>query len=305
MAYLRDRRAFGNIGTRKFRGARFGDALSPRFRGLLDQYGGAAAAYSLRALSSGWAAGDVVRARRVNTPGEANFTAGQVANGELATWALSGDAFVTTWYDQSGNANDAVQATTTTQPKIVSAGALVTGGLDFDGVDDQLGLTGTGLDIFKNVGYGQVFSVATSDEVSTSGGRILEMKTSGTGGRYVLGESTTTSASYRIGGRRLDADTFDSTSASVGHGSTEKLITGFANWSDAEAYIYQNGANVGTDLSFQTAGLTSNTSSKLADTGIGSIGFNGRIREVIIYNTDQSANRVAIEANINAAYTIY
>jgi hypothetical protein len=30
MAYLRDRRAFGNIGTRKFRGARFGDALSPR-----------------------------------------------------------------------------------------------------------------------------------------------------------------------------------------------------------------------------------------------------------------------------------
>ena len=30
MAYLRDRRAFGNIGTRKFRGARFGDPLSPR-----------------------------------------------------------------------------------------------------------------------------------------------------------------------------------------------------------------------------------------------------------------------------------
>jgi hypothetical protein len=30
MSHLRDRRAFGNIGTRKFRGARFGDALSPR-----------------------------------------------------------------------------------------------------------------------------------------------------------------------------------------------------------------------------------------------------------------------------------
>ena len=30
MAHLRDRRAFGNIGTRKFRGARFGDSLSPR-----------------------------------------------------------------------------------------------------------------------------------------------------------------------------------------------------------------------------------------------------------------------------------
>ena len=30
MSHLRDRRAFGNIGTRRFRGARFGDALSPR-----------------------------------------------------------------------------------------------------------------------------------------------------------------------------------------------------------------------------------------------------------------------------------
>jgi hypothetical protein len=33
--------------------------------------------------------------------------------------------------------------------------------------------------------------------------------------------------------------------------------------------------------------------------------FNGRIREAIIYNTDQSANRPAIEANINNQYDIY
>jgi hypothetical protein len=86
MAYLRDRRAFGNIGTRKFRGARFGDALSPRFSGLLDQYGGAAAAYSLRALSSGWLAGDVVRVRRESDNGERNFNASGVSSGELVNW---------------------------------------------------------------------------------------------------------------------------------------------------------------------------------------------------------------------------
>ena len=34
MAHLRDRRAFGNIGTRKFRGARFGDPLSPFDQGF-------------------------------------------------------------------------------------------------------------------------------------------------------------------------------------------------------------------------------------------------------------------------------
>jgi hypothetical protein len=33
--------------------------------------------------------------------------------------------------------------------------------------------------------------------------------------------------------------------------------------------------------------------------------FNGRIREIIFYNSDQSANRPAIEANINNQYDIY
>ena len=36
------------------------------------------------------------------------------------------DGFVETWYDQSGNGNDAVQATAGSQPKIVDAGVLVT-----------------------------------------------------------------------------------------------------------------------------------------------------------------------------------
>ena len=41
------------------------------------------------------------------------------------------DGFVTQWYDQSGNANHATQGTDASQPKIVDAGSLVTGGLDF------------------------------------------------------------------------------------------------------------------------------------------------------------------------------
>ena len=37
------------------------------FTGLLDTYPGAAAAYSLRALSAGWLAGDVVEVRQADT----------------------------------------------------------------------------------------------------------------------------------------------------------------------------------------------------------------------------------------------
>ena len=303
MAHFRDRRAFGSVGTRRFRGARFGDALSPRFEGLLDLYPGAAAAYSLRALTSGWLAGDVVEVRRSSDSTTDTFTASQITNGDLVAFCGVGDGFVSTWYDQSGNGKDATQATTTAQPKIVDAGALVTGGLDFDGVDDQLDLSGTGLDIFKNVGYGQAFAVATSDETGLATANILGASTGLGVTRFLISESNVTAGSFRFGGRRLDADAFDSTTASVAHGNTEKLVTGFANWTDAEAYLYQNGSNVGTDLSFQTAGNTSNTSSTSLRVGFGN--FDGRIREIIVYNTDQTANRVAIETNINDHYNIY
>jgi hypothetical protein len=213
------------------------------------------------------------------------------------------NGFVETWYDQSGNGNDASQLTAGNQPKIVDAGALVTGGLDFDGVGDQLDLSGSGLDIFKNVGYAQAFTVATSENTGTSIGAIFRLNNNSTVTRFSLGDSPTTNSSTRVGGRRLDSDSFDSTTANTTHGTTQKLFTGFLNYVDAEAYIYQNGVNVGTDLDFKTAGNSSNTTSSAG--GIGYSNFVGRVLEVIVYNTDQSANREAIEANINNQYDIY
>jgi hypothetical protein len=213
------------------------------------------------------------------------------------------NGFVETWYDQSGNGNDATQLTAGNQPKIVDAGTLVTGGLDFDGLGDQLDLSGSGLDIFKDVGYAQAFTVATSDNAGTSTGAIFRLNNNSTVTRFLLGDSPTTNSSTRVGGRRLDSDSFDSTTANTTHGTTQKLFTGFLNYVDAEAYIYQNGVNVGTDLDFKTAGNSSNTTSSAG--GIGYSNFVGRVLEVIVYNTDQSANREAIEANINNQYDIY
>ena len=54
--------------------------------------------------------------------------------------AAGHDGTVSKWYDQSGNDNHATQGTPASQPKIVSGGALVVGGLDFDGVDDYFQL---------------------------------------------------------------------------------------------------------------------------------------------------------------------
>ena len=99
---------------------------------LLQLFEGASAAYSLRDLASNIAS--VVRVRRASDNSEKDFSAADVSSGAMTQWVGSGnDGFVETWYDQSGNSNDAVQATAGSQPKIVDAGSLVSGGLDFNG----------------------------------------------------------------------------------------------------------------------------------------------------------------------------
>jgi hypothetical protein len=93
----------------------------------LDQIGVAsAAAYSLRKLRAAYD-GSAVRVRRSsdNTETDIGFT----ASGDLNTAALlahvgSGSGFVTTWYDQSGNARNATQTTAGIQPRIVNAGVI-------------------------------------------------------------------------------------------------------------------------------------------------------------------------------------
>ena len=137
-----------------------------RFSGILDQYAGAAAAYSLRALSSAWLAGDVVEVRRSSDSTTQSFTANEVSNGTLEAFCGVGDGFVSTWYDQSGNGNDATQATTTAQPKIVSAGALVTdaqgnAALKFDGNDDYLDCGARVVELSQNAAT--VFAVSQRD----------------------------------------------------------------------------------------------------------------------------------------------
>jgi len=130
MAHLRDRRAFGNIGTRKFRGARFGDALSPRFSGILDQYPGAAAAYSLKALSAAWLDQPVIRANRVADNTDLEVTAAQITDGTLVAFSQGGDVTVKFLYDQSGSAttHHLFSDTSTKRRLIVDTGVLVTEG---------------------------------------------------------------------------------------------------------------------------------------------------------------------------------
>jgi hypothetical protein len=92
---------------------------------LLDQYGGAFLAYSLKRLSSSYA-GAAIRVRRSsdNAEQDISFSGNNLDTATLATFVGASNGFVTTIYDQSSNGRHLVQAVTTSQPRIVGAGAI-------------------------------------------------------------------------------------------------------------------------------------------------------------------------------------
>ena len=220
---------------------------------------------------------------------EANI--GETYNIDLPSGVDTGyeqvDGFVSTWYDQSGNSNDATQAVVTSQPKIVDAGALVTGGIDFDGVNDHFDFTG-GKPI-TSIDAASAFFVGSSDSSSNQCGLNISSSTSSR--RFYL--PILHSGSFRFGyAGSITAVTLASPNTS------EHLFTGIAGTSTASGYY--DGELKGT--------VSSGTGVSGAE-DIGSIGsayrWDGRMREIIIYPSDQSANREAIEANINNQYDIY
>jgi hypothetical protein len=264
------------------------------FQGLLDLYPGAAAAYSLQALSSGWVAGDVVEVRRSSDSATQSFTASQITNGSLVAFCGAGDGYVSRLYDQSGFGNDATQAVTTSQPKIVSAGALVDGGMLFDNVDDVLETINT-----ESFGTSSrsIFAVCAPNSITANADGIVQLsKSVATGEAWLLTPEVATRANLTTW--------ISSTPATLSQSNLISNIYTSGNLHAGNA-MWLNGAGVartsGTDGSINTG-----TSEIRIGQGLNtSTAFDGAISEIVIYKSDQSANREGIETNINNRYNIY
>lgn len=85
----------------------------------------AAGAYSTRLLSAAYT-GAALRVRRSsdNTEQDIGFSGADLDESALLSFVGSGDGFVRTWYDQSGNSRNAAQTTNALQPRIVSSGVV-------------------------------------------------------------------------------------------------------------------------------------------------------------------------------------
>jgi hypothetical protein len=256
----------------------------------------AKAAYSLRSLTGGDP--KVVRVRRDTGGGagdndEEDFTASGISSGALVDFVGSGnDGFVDTWYDQSGNGNDAEQATAANQPKIVSSGSLVAdNGIDLDG--SQF------LQANSVSGMGATVSMITASVHDSGGGGCVSLASSASGVTnfgIIEGNSVTNVNSRNTTSVTASASVSGATRLSfaltTGQTSTKSGALG--------GTLVESTSDYGDD--FTSGELNRILIGKLRVSS-GTL-FNGRIREAIIYNTDQSSNRNAIEANIANYYNI-
>jgi hypothetical protein len=283
--------------------------IAPVADSLLDFYPGAAAAYSLRQLSSDYEG----YAIRVRNSSDQELDIGFNLSGELDTVTLlnhcgAGDGFVKTWYDQSGNSRDATQATAINQPQIVSNGSIILEGtkptLQFDGTNDRLefaeiALTAaTGLLTLKRNAsptYQEPFSVGHPSQNYTAFG--MSMNEDNNYGRLL----TYAQANGTFGGKN----------GLVGSLTDYKLFSAIWNGlgiNGASFYkIYNNGSLQSLTNSL-TIGIANSGASLIGATlslGVVVSFFSGKIQEVILYGTDQSSNIVGLNNNINSFYNIY
>ena len=208
------------------------------------------------------------------------------ANGSPELFTGQGfDGTVSKWYDQSGNDNHATQGTDANQPTIVEGGSLVTGGIDFDGVDDFMEL--------GDLGLSQPNSVVFVHNSDTDGGGNVNKNdfldgTSASTGRTLIDHAGTV---YRI-----FAGASEDTSKTL-VANQDALV--FVTLNDGSSEFSLDGSNE-TGLTAGTNGMDEMTLGASISGGR----YDGTFAEFIIYPSDQSDNRTAIEANIGETYGI-
>jgi hypothetical protein len=285
-------------------GQRFGSGGVAPYVGLLDTYPNAAAAYSVRLLRGGYT-GNAIRVRRSSDNAEQNI--GFTALGNLDTTALtsfcgSGNGFVTTWYDQSGNGRNGVQTTAANQPQIVSSGSVLTltgtGSAKpcmlFDGTTDLLNLSTT-------------LPIATGDKFSIY---QVEKKTStSTIGIWITGGATSTGSPFgpvHYSNTNLFMNSkFNAATSGYRFGGTlaanYNLISGYMKDSDTTSDAYVNNSLYTFTSTVAEARVT-----EFNRIGARITEYSGTsTQEMIVYLSDQSTNNTAINTNINTYYGIY
>jgi hypothetical protein len=250
-------------------------------QGLLADYPGASAAYSLRNLID--TTTNVVRVRRSSDNTEQDFTATQITDGTLTVFTGANDGYVTIWYDQSDNSNNASQTAAANQPKLVSSGVV-----ELDNGKPCLNYDNTGNDSFdlatNLTNVHSVFQVWNAEQ------------NFGANTQFILGSNN-----------RYDYHAGVSATSFILSSNASGSVKGGANYINSVAKNFLEFPKPLTQCLVSMISLQSDgqVNQLTKDRTISGRSWRGKMQEIILYSTDQTSNKAGIETNINNEYTIY
>jgi hypothetical protein len=252
---------------------------------LLDDYSGAAAAYSLRLLRSAYT-GHAIRVRRAsdNTEQDIGFVSNELDTSALTTFCSGTNGFVKTWYDQSGNGRDVTQSTAGSQPQIVISGSVILE--NGKPTIDHAGATT--LNIASNLNLQKTYSLYGVVKFDSYG-------------REIFGSGPTP---YNYGIYQDASNNFHSASGAFGSsngvfGLNFALLSVYRN-NTVSISQYKNTTILGSifDLNTNNDFLFRSLSGEQAS----AYNLNGKLSEAIIYDTYQFSNQSGLEGNIKTYY---
>ena len=195
--------------------------------------------------------------------------------------SAGGAAYVTTWYDQSGNSRNSVQTTSSSQPMIVSNSVLNTVGgkpsIKFDGIGDNI-LTS--------------YNQGTSNEM------------------YFVTQTTDTMFLYPSNNTLVNYGFVAQSGSTVGisnnYGSPQLYTNGFLKSVSTRDGVYNvlNGYKLVVHKNVNISTWTSLIFGNYTSAAPGGYDYDGNLQEWLIYSTLQGSQS-QIESNINNYYSLW
>lgn len=260
------------------------------FNYLNDIYGGQVACYSLRKLSSTYF-GNCIEVRRSSDNATLNigFVNNIVDTVAILAFVGAGTGYVRTWYDQSGNSNDAIQtATLTKQPIICDAGVMKT----WNGHPAVYFVKANQHQLQRN-------PIATTQPLSLFSVTKSEFSNPNLQAGGIIGSnSVAISTGYNSVHKKLGYRAGFVRPGTTAANNNAMIAYGLFNGATSELY---------NNTTLETTGNPGGGVMNYIDLGKdpGSNYYEGYILEAMVYNSNQSANRVAIQTQMNNFYTIY
>lgn len=288
--------------------------VSPCSSYLLDDYSGAAAAYSLRQLRCAYS-GSSIRVRRSsdNTEQDIGFVNGELDTTSLKTFVGTGgsdDGFVVTWYDQSGSGTNVTQSTSGNQPFIMD-----------NGIVQRQGAKPAILFVAASSNYLDGGDILDLSELYLNAFATVKLSSAVTGTSFGKSRAASTAGRWSF---LKDANSLylvfvdqanTTRNASVGYTNTDySLFETYINKSSDSTQLKKNNAQIAVNTAAIDDGA-SNTTDKFyigvyqnatGSAPLAGYYLNGNIGEIIIYRSLwNSTERTGIVTNINTYYSIY